>query len=343
MLINPRYTGYEVWNKQRKEERLLDVNDVTLGHTTRMTHNRAEQWIHSNEPAHEAIISPSRFATVQTLRRQRARNHGRQERAGKQGARPYALRGRIRCTLCGRKMQPATIRNSVCYRCEFKEQEAALHLGLDHPRTVNLREDIVCQALDQWIARAFTPDRLTATIEALTHASAAANTADPHTRADPSTPGDQGLRTPTRPRPSSPQSRSRPRRRHPMDQRGAERQGSGTDKARRAPRRHPEEGTPLDAQQIREITERLEDIAQRIRTADTEKKGPLYEALGITISYESATRTATVRSRPSSPYRQWLCPRGELTTVDTLAVAQGRLRLHDGSVGLRTHCASVAG
>jgi site-specific DNA recombinase len=41
ILINPRYTGYEVWNKQRKEERLLDVDDVTLGHTTRMTHNRA--------------------------------------------------------------------------------------------------------------------------------------------------------------------------------------------------------------------------------------------------------------------------------------------------------------
>ncbi|MFD0503653.1 hypothetical protein ACFQ0G_13115 [Streptomyces chiangmaiensis] len=67
---------------------------------------------------------------------------------------------------------------------------------------------------------------------------------------------------------------------------------------------------PLDAQQIREITESLGNIAQRIRTADTEKKGPLYEALGITVSYENATRTATVRSRPSSPYRQWLCPRG---------------------------------
>lgn len=43
ILINPRYTGYEVWNKQRKEERLLDIDDVTLGHTTRMTHNPAEE------------------------------------------------------------------------------------------------------------------------------------------------------------------------------------------------------------------------------------------------------------------------------------------------------------
>ncbi|MEU1598647.1 recombinase zinc beta ribbon domain-containing protein [Streptomyces sp. NPDC005708] len=178
---HPRYTGYEVWNKQHKEERLLDVDDVTLGHTTRMTHNPTEEWIRSNEPAHEAIISLNRFDTVRTLRRERARNQGRQERTEKQGGRPYALRGRVRCTVCGRKMQPATIRNSVYYRCEFKDQEGALYPDLTHPRTIYLREDVVCWALDQWIARAFAPDRLTATIEALTHASAAANSAEAQT------------------------------------------------------------------------------------------------------------------------------------------------------------------
>jgi hypothetical protein len=91
------------------------------------------------------------------------------------------LRGRVPCSLCGRKMQPATIRSRVYYRCEFKEEEAALYPGLTHPRTVYLREDTVCQALDRWIARAFPPNRLSATIEALTHASAAASTAEPQT------------------------------------------------------------------------------------------------------------------------------------------------------------------
>lgn len=66
---------------------------------------------------------------------------------------------------------------------------------------------------------------------------------------------------------------------------------------------------------------------EAIPTVDADKKGPLHEALGTTIRYEHAKRTATVRSRPSSPYRQWLCPRGELTTDDTAVVAQGRLRL----------------
>jgi hypothetical protein len=39
-------------------------------------------------------------------------------------------------------MQPSAIRDRVYYPCEYKEQEAALHPGLDHPRTINLREDI---------------------------------------------------------------------------------------------------------------------------------------------------------------------------------------------------------
>jgi hypothetical protein len=32
-LANPRYTGGQVWNRQRKDEVLLDVQDVTLGHS----------------------------------------------------------------------------------------------------------------------------------------------------------------------------------------------------------------------------------------------------------------------------------------------------------------------
>ncbi|POX45576.1 recombinase family protein [Streptomyces sp. Ru72] len=95
ILLNPRYTGHEVRNKQRKEERLLDVDDVTLGHRTHMTHNPVEEWIRSNEPAHEAITSHDLFDAARTVRTQRARNQGRQERAGKQGERPYALRGRV--------------------------------------------------------------------------------------------------------------------------------------------------------------------------------------------------------------------------------------------------------
>ncbi|MEP7026010.1 MAG: recombinase family protein, partial [Actinomycetota bacterium] len=43
ILINPRYTGRQVWNRQRKDEVLLDIHDVTLGHITKMRWNEADQ------------------------------------------------------------------------------------------------------------------------------------------------------------------------------------------------------------------------------------------------------------------------------------------------------------
>lgn len=39
VLTNPRYTGYAVWNKQRKQESLIDVEDVALGYETRLMWN----------------------------------------------------------------------------------------------------------------------------------------------------------------------------------------------------------------------------------------------------------------------------------------------------------------
>ncbi|MGW9030399.1 hypothetical protein ACWGQ5_41250 [Streptomyces sp. NPDC055722] len=88
-----------------------------------MTHNPTDQWVWSNEPAHDAIVTTKLFEAVQTTRRQRVRTHQRQERPGRQGGQwAYALRGRVRCSLCGWKMQPAAIRDRIYYRCEFKEQ-----------------------------------------------------------------------------------------------------------------------------------------------------------------------------------------------------------------------------
>lgn len=34
ILKNPRYTGYQVWARQRKDEVLLDIDDVAAGHVT---------------------------------------------------------------------------------------------------------------------------------------------------------------------------------------------------------------------------------------------------------------------------------------------------------------------
>ncbi|MEU9479534.1 hypothetical protein [Streptomyces sp. NPDC048191] len=222
--------------------------------------------------------------------------------------------------------QPATLRSRINYRCEFKEEEAPLYPDLTHPRTVYLREDTVCQALDRWIARAFAPDRLSATIEALSHASAAASIAEPQTPEQ------------AQARHAIKECERRLARYQAALDAGvhptvvtqwineAQRDKDAAQKKLDAhPAVHRKKQSPLDARQIGEITESFGDIAQRMQTAAVEKKGPLYDALGITIRYEHETRTTTVRSRPSSPYVQALCPRGVLTADDTVVVAQGPL------------------
>ncbi|WP_425568402.1 hypothetical protein [Nonomuraea rubra] len=42
ILTNPRYVGHQVWNRQGKHEVLMNVDDVQLGHTTRLSGNAKE-------------------------------------------------------------------------------------------------------------------------------------------------------------------------------------------------------------------------------------------------------------------------------------------------------------
>src|SRR3954453_16881981 len=57
ILGNPRYTGRQVWNKQRKEEVLLDVQDVGMGYETRMRWNDPDTWVWSDAVVHEPLVS----------------------------------------------------------------------------------------------------------------------------------------------------------------------------------------------------------------------------------------------------------------------------------------------
>jgi site-specific DNA recombinase len=65
ILGNPRYTGYQVWGRQRRDEVLLDVDDVAAGHTSRRRWNPVDQWIWSAEPAHQPLVSRATFEAIQ--------------------------------------------------------------------------------------------------------------------------------------------------------------------------------------------------------------------------------------------------------------------------------------
>ncbi len=65
----PRYTGRQVWNREREDEVLIDVHDIALGHTAKMRWNDQARWIWSDQPAHEAIIDTTIFGQAQAKAR----------------------------------------------------------------------------------------------------------------------------------------------------------------------------------------------------------------------------------------------------------------------------------
>ncbi len=168
ILVNPRYTGYQVWNRQRRDEVLLDIDDVAAGYVGRVRWNPTDAWIFSEQPAHQPLIAKDDFDRVQTMIGARAWRHKPHKPAPTH--RVYLLRKRLRCGICSRRLQGHWVHNQPYYRCSYPpEYQAAT--GLDHPRTVYLREADLLPHLDQWLARLFDPDHLDPTLDALEQAS----------------------------------------------------------------------------------------------------------------------------------------------------------------------------
>jgi site-specific DNA recombinase len=164
ILANPRYTGFEVWNRQKRHEILVDVHDVALGHETRMRWNDRDAWVWSNQPTHEALITRDRWEAVQT---RRGRNQQTVNRTPKAGRR-YMLAGIIRCGTCGRRMEGAWNHDRAYYRCQVHRDDP-IERGA-HPRTIYVKEAALLPGLDDWLGGLFDDEHLDDTCDALAKA-----------------------------------------------------------------------------------------------------------------------------------------------------------------------------
>jgi site-specific DNA recombinase len=164
ILANPRYTGRQVWNKQRKDEVLIDVDDVALGHQTRMRWNDPDAWIWSDQIVHTPLVSTGRFQAVQELLA--AAGHRTVDRKPRRAARHYGLSSLIYCGVCSRRMQGSWNNGKAHYRCVYPT-EYALANQVDHPRSLYVREELILPPLDAWLASAFDPPNLAETIHAM--------------------------------------------------------------------------------------------------------------------------------------------------------------------------------
>ena len=99
ILPNPRYTGHQVWNRQRTDKDLADPADVSLGHKSVQRWNLPDGWVISNRPAHEALVSEADFIAAQDISAARGPSPGGDLAAPEK--RRYLLAGLLVCGTCG--------------------------------------------------------------------------------------------------------------------------------------------------------------------------------------------------------------------------------------------------
>ena len=115
ILDNPKYTGYAFFGRWTKHETLLNPDDIAAGHVVRFRRSHTDRVVRSRQAAHPAIVSIDTFTQAQLLRRSKSagglRTTCKEERSGRGTLRPYPLRGRLRCSVCNRKMEPQSARH----------------------------------------------------------------------------------------------------------------------------------------------------------------------------------------------------------------------------------------
>ncbi len=289
ILTNPRYTGYEVWNKQRKQESLIDVDDVALGHQTQMTWNPKSDWVFSDKPAHPALVSREIFDQVRL--RLTSRGPTSTGRILNRKQHPYAYRGLIIHEACGRRMQGNWNNGRAHYRCRYPA-EYVLANDIDHPGAVYIREDQLSGPLDDWLAGVFAPDRIHDTLHKLEQAQ------PDHTPAL----GDAR-------RALAAHDRKLAQYRAALE--------AGTDPALiatwTAEVQHQRDLTTaqiaaleasrtaqpqLTADEIEQLVETLGGMVTVLNHADPEDKLEVYRELGLTLTYDHTKRTVQAETRP---------------------------------------------
>jgi site-specific DNA recombinase len=284
ILANPRYTGFEVWNKQRKDEVLVDVDDVALGHQTKMRWNDRSEWIWSPELMHEPLVTREQFEAAQDLFGTRKHHPPHVPAEG----RHYLLSGLMHCNICGRRMQGQWTRGKAYYRCKYPEDYPQPEGG--HPRSVYVRESAVTPGLDEWLAQLFDDDHIDHTCSTL------AGVSEP----DPET-----LDHEQRQRAGIAACDHRIAKYHQLLDNDvdpalvaawiteAQRERRGIE----AELSHEMPGKQLSVSQVKALVHALRDIVATLAAADPADKADLYRELGVSLRYDPSG-AVTVQAQP---------------------------------------------
>jgi site-specific DNA recombinase len=306
ILANPRYTGKQVWNRQRKDEVLIDVADVALGHTTKQRWNEVGEWIYSDQVVHPPVIDDETFGQARQLLA--AKNARQVERRPRSSPRPYPLRGLLYCGICDRRMQGTWNNSQTYYRCTFPTEYARTN-QIRHPRTVYLREAEIMPELDTWLTTNFDPAHLPQTITDLAAAEPDGPSSDVvslreqiaqcerklasyratlDAGADPTVVG-QWI-TETQAKKLATEARLRAH--------------AGSQPAN-TPRR-------MSKEEIAAAVNAITDLMTVLHNADPADKADVYAHLGLRLTYNPGPKTVIARAEPGRTCTKGSCPRGDL-------------------------------
>ncbi|WP_198956709.1 MULTISPECIES: recombinase family protein [unclassified Micromonospora] len=96
ILANPRYTGRQVWNRQRTDHDDLTPDGTAARHREVQRWNVAPQWVISRQIAHPPLVTEEQFVAAQAIHTAPTPTDG--------APRHYLLAGLVCCGVCGRIM-----------------------------------------------------------------------------------------------------------------------------------------------------------------------------------------------------------------------------------------------
>jgi site-specific DNA recombinase len=151
ILANPRYTGRQVWNRQRTDHDPPDGARGGSGRGKTLRWNTADEWVISKEQAHPPLVSEADFIAAQQINAVPGARDGSQ--------RQYLLVGLLRCGRCGRRLDSHWVHGRPGYRCRHGHTSA-------HPparrspvaKTLYLREDHILERIRTRLARRIDPE-----------------------------------------------------------------------------------------------------------------------------------------------------------------------------------------
>jgi DNA invertase Pin-like site-specific DNA recombinase len=294
ILDNPRYTGYAVFGRWTRREVLLDPDDVAAGHVVRFRRAEPDRIVRSREPAHPEIVSVEVFTQAQLLRRSKGagglRTARKAERSDRPTVRPYLFRGRIRCTVCGRKMEASPRKHGMYYRCPARTLAPGSAALATHPPAIYLREDPLADAVNGWLGSLFDRRNLDRTVAALVGAQ------------DPETPAPrEAARAKLR------EVETKLRRLQAAIEAGVDpvalveplNEAQAQRTALKAELDHAVPASQrVEPAEVYAMVDALGDVGAALKGTDTEKLAELYTRVGLRIRYEHNINTADVIIEP---------------------------------------------